>query len=177
MRSKNIILRMCEISMVSALSFVLGRLTLSFDNLKITFAAFPILLLACISSYWGDAAIASFVAQFLSQMLTYGLSMTTVLWIFPSVFRAVVFWFLVHKILKNNLHKVSYYVGADVIAVSVTVLNTLVIALDAIIFGYYTPTYVYGMFFIRLGSGIISMMLMSCVVALVASRVKVKNIR
>ena len=91
MRSKNIILRMCEISMVSALSFVLGRLTLSFDNLKITFVAFPILLLACVSSYWGDAAIASFVDQFLSQMLTYGLSMTTVLWIFPSVFRAVVF--------------------------------------------------------------------------------------
>lgn len=176
MKSKNAILRMCEISMVSALSFVLGRLTLSFDNLKITFAAFPILLLACVSPYWGDAAIASFVAQFLSQMLTYGLSMTTVLWIFPSVFRAVVFWFLVHKILKNNLHKVSYYIGAVVIAVSVTVLNTLVIALDAIIFGYYTPIYVYGMFFVRLGSGIVSMILMSCVVALVASRIKVRNI-
>ena len=82
-----------------------------------------------------------------------------------------------HKILKNNLHKFSYYVWAVIIAVSVTVLNTLVIALDAIIFGYYTSTYVYGMFFIRLGSGIVSMILMSCVVALVASMVKVKNIR
>lgn len=49
MGNKNTILRMCEISMISALSFVLGRLTLSVDNLKITFAAFPILLLACVS--------------------------------------------------------------------------------------------------------------------------------
>lgn len=177
MRSKNIILRMCEISMVSALSFVLGRLTLSFDNLKITFAAFPILLLACISSYWGDAAIASFVAQFLSQMLTYGLSMTTVLWIFPSVFRAIVFWFLVHKILKDNLHRFSYYAGAVIIAMSITILNTLVMALDAMIFGYYTTVYVYGMFFIRLGSGILSMLLMSYVVALIAPMVRVGNNR
>lgn len=168
---------MCEISMISALSFVLGRLTLSVDNLKITFAAFPILLLACISPYWGDAAIASFVTQFLGQMLEYGLSMTTPLWIFPSVFRAVVFWFLVHKILKNNLYKVSYYIGVAVIAMSVTVLNTLIMALDAIIFGYYTTVYVYGMFFARLGSGILSMLLMSYVVALIAPMIKVKNNR
>lgn len=93
------------------------------------------------------------------------------------MFRAVVFWFLVHKILKDNLHRFSYYVEAVVIAVSITILNTLIMALDAIIFCYYTPIYVYDMFFVRLGSGIVSMILMSCVVALVASRVKVKNIR
>lgn len=176
MGNKNTILRMCEISMISALSFVLGRLTLSVDNLKITFAAFPILLLACVSPYWGDAAIASFVAQFLSQMLTYGLSITTALWIFPSVFRAVIFWILVHKVLKDNFNKsFYYYVGAVIIAMSVTVLNTLVMALDAIIFGYYTTVYVYGMFFVRLGSGILSMLLMSYVVALIAPMMKVKK--
>ena len=176
MGSKNTILRMCEISMISALSFVLGRLTLSVDNLKITFAAFPILLLAYISPYWGDAAVASFVAQFLGQMLEYGLSITTVLWIFPSVFRAVIFWVLVHKVLKDNFNKsFYYYVGAVIIAMSVTVLNTLVMALDAIIFGYYTTVYVYGMFFVRLGSGILSMLLMSYVVALIAPMIKVKK--
>lgn len=125
--------------------------------------------------YWGDAAIASFVAQFLSQMLTYGLSITTALWIFPSVFRAVIFWILVHKILKDNFNKsFYYYVGAVIIAMSVTVLNTLVMALDAIIFGYST-VYVYGMFFVRLGSGILSMLLMSYVVALIAPMLKIKN--
>ncbi len=176
MGSKNTILRMCEISMISALSFVLGRLTLSVDNLKITFAAFPILLLAYISPYWGDAAVASFVTQFLGQMLEYGLSITTVLWIFPSVFRAVIFWVLVHKVLKDNFNKsFYYYVGAVIIAMSVTVLNTLVMALDAIIFGYYTTVYVYGMFFVRLGSGILSMLLMSYVVALIAPMIKVKK--
>lgn len=175
MKNKNTVLRMCEISMISALSYVLGRLTISVDTLKITFAAFPILLLAYISPYWGDATIAAFIASFLGQLLEYGLSITTPLWIFPVVFRALIFWVLVHKLLAYNFSKILYYCGGILIAIFVTVLNTVVMAVDALIFGYYTKVYVWGMFFVRLGGGILLMVIMLSIVLLMAPRIEVSR--
>ena len=82
--------KMAIIAISIALFVVLDRYcSFTLDNLKITFNILPVLILAFI---YGpiEALIAGLLGSFVGQMLSYGFSVTTVLWIIPAGFRGLI---------------------------------------------------------------------------------------
>ena len=71
-------------SMLAAMCAVLGYLSLDFGNLKITFESVPILLGALLLGPIDGMAIGG-VGTLLYQLVRYGVSVTTPLWILPYV--------------------------------------------------------------------------------------------
>ena len=69
-------------SMLAAMCAVLGYLSLDFGNLKITFESVPILLGALLLGPIDGMAIGG-VGTLLYQLVRYGVSVTTLLWILP----------------------------------------------------------------------------------------------
>ena len=59
-----------------------------FNSIKITFEALPIVICALIFGPV-DAAIVGMLSELLNQILTFGLTPTTVLWVLPAVVRCL----------------------------------------------------------------------------------------
>ena len=107
--------------------------------------------------------IAVLLGAFFAQLLSYGLSVTTVLWILPAAFRG----FFVGSFAKLLGEKFKGKVMLFVIVASsllVTALNTGVMAADALIYGYYSHAYVFGALIFRIISGVITAVLYTVVV-------------
>ena len=82
-----------------------------------------------------DGLAVGLIGSFLNQMLTYGLSVTTVLWILPAGLRGL----LVGLCAKNHdfsLSRRQLVWITTATALLVTALNTLVMYLDSLIIGY-----------------------------------------
>ncbi len=137
-----------------ALFVVLSRyVTIPIGNVKITVAALPIILVAFVYGM-KDTIIVSVLAEFLSQVLGYGLMPTTPLWMIPGVVRGVLLCLFISARRKKvgsvkNFKIPTYAVMIFVTCIIVLLLNTGVIALDAIIYHYYSKAYVFGDLFFR----------------------------
>lgn len=111
-------------------------LRLPFD-LKITLNGIPIILSAL---YFGPlvGGTVGLLGSFLSQMLTYGFSATTFLWVLPAVIRGVSIG--VSNICFKKSRKV-WIITIEIIisSILVTAFNTLALIIDATIYGYNTP--------------------------------------
>lgn len=149
-------------SLMIAMYVVLNTITeIPIGNIKITFGPLPIIFIAF---YLGirHVTIVAAIAEFLSQLLGYGLTLTTPLWILPVVVRGVLICILASLILKtknNDIRRMKHYEYFTIILITgfiVTILNTAVIAVDALIFGYYSYAYVFGDLFFRFISMILS---------------------
>ena len=70
-------------SMLAAMCAALGYAALDFNNLKITFESLPILLGALLLGPVDGLAI-GVVGTLIYQLIRYGVSATTLLWILPS---------------------------------------------------------------------------------------------
>lgn len=137
------LVRIATVGMLSALCFVLSRyVSIEAGSMKFSLAGLPILL-AALAYGPTDGLLVGAVGEFLSQLTGYGLSITTPLWILPAALRGL----LVGAYAKSVRFRPHPIRDAAVILVSnllVTVLNGAVIAVDALIFGYYSKTYVFG---------------------------------
>lgn len=92
------------------------------------------------------------VGAFLGQLMTYGVTATTVLWIIPPAVRGL----LIGLYAKRCGYELSRKQLVGVLIVTslvVTLLNTGAIYLDSVIYGYYTYAYVFGKVGIRIVSG------------------------
>lgn len=146
-----------------ALYVVLNTLAeIPLGNIKITLGPLPVILVAFYFGI-GHASVVAGIGEFISQLLGFGLTWTTPLWIIPTVARAVIICILLSPLMRvkkyENITKVKYYEYLIILLVSgliTTVLNTGVIALDAIIFGYYSYAYAFGDFVFRVLAAIIS---------------------
>ena len=132
-------------AMLAAMCAILGYVSLDFGNLKFTFESFPILMAAIFLGPVNGMIVAG-IGTFLYQILKYGLMSTTILWIVPYIIYAL----YIGLLRKKNL----WFVILSA-ALILTSLNTLVIYLDAIIWGYYTFTYVFGACIFRFITSII----------------------
>lgn len=159
---------MAVISVMGALYFVMSLLTIRAGNIRISFAS----LVAVVMAYLCGptmAAISVFIGEFLGQLLNYGIGVTTVLWIIPPVLRAVLvgnLYWLFRKRTINGFNEIGFYhflLVNSMSSIIVTIVNTGVMALDAIILGYYTKAYVFAAFFVRLGLGIVTAIVVSII--------------
>lgn len=134
--------KMVLAALLIAMHVVLGYFSLNFQVIKITVAAFPVIIAGLLFGPLFGFEV-GFIASFISQMLGYGLMATTILWIIPVALRG----FMVGAYAKHKEFKLSTRELAGVIIITsliVTGLNTVCIYYDSIINGYYSFAYVFG---------------------------------
>lgn len=151
---KNLILRICICSIASSLFVIFDLLSISLDPLKITMSGLPIIVVAVMFGPI-EGMIVGFCGAFLSQLLGYGFTMTTILWIMPAVFRGLYVGICCKKInFQEDFIKVIIIIVSS--SIFVTLLNTGVMWIDSIIYGYYSYAYIFGSLIYRIASGILS---------------------
>lgn len=134
-------------AMLGAMCAVLGYLAIDTGNMKITFESFPILLGALLLGP-ADGFAVGLVGTAAYQLLRYGVSVTTPLWIAPYV---MVGWAVGYAAEKRRRslrpgELAAWVTGAEVF---ITLFNTLTIYIDSRLFGYYFPGFVTGSLAIR----------------------------
>lgn len=135
-------------SMLCAVCAVLGYLALDFLNIKITFESLPILLGALLFGPV-DGMLIGGIGTLVYQLLRYGVSATTLLWIVPYVVCGLLAgaW---AKWKNFDLDRLQTVVLVVVAELAVTVLNTIPIYVDSKLYGYYYPGIVLGVLALRL---------------------------
>ncbi len=176
MKSLKSVWALCRIAVLTALYVILTTmLTLRLPgDIRVTFASLPILLSALLYGP-GEASLIALVGEFLNQLLGpggYGITATTVLWCLPPAARAIivgtaagVFWKTDRPLERRPVWCYAFCVLG---AIGTTVANTAVYWVDSMIYHYYTFAIVFGSFLGRLGTGVVSALVVGTVVMPVA---------
>lgn len=150
---------LCRIAAMAALYVLLNTVAIKAGNLRITFASLPVVVTALLFGPLESAA-AALMGEFFNQLLgTYGLTATTVLWLIPPAVRGVVIGLAALGFRRTErpleCRPAVCYTVCVLAALATTAVNTAVMALDAVLLGYYTRAYVFGALLYRLGSGVV----------------------
>lgn len=146
--AKNFSIRqMAADSMLAAMCAVLGAVALDLGNIKITLESLPIIVGALLFGPLDGAAI-GFVGTFVYQILRYGISVTTLLWIIPYVVCGLIVGFYAKKqgYSMSTKQTIILVVIAELV---ITTLNTGVMYIDSKIYGYYSAVYIFGSLALR----------------------------
>jgi len=135
-------------AMLSAMCAVLGYLAIDIGNLKITFESLPILLGALLFGPL-DGVVIGGIGTLVYQLLRYGVSATTLLWILPYVLCGLIAG-LYSKKRDFNMTGKQLTVMVILNELLITALNTGVLYVDSIIYGYYSSVYIFGTLLPRL---------------------------
>ena len=136
-------------AMLAALCAVLGYVSLDFGNIKITFESFPVTLGALLFGPM-DGGLIAFVGTLIYQLLRYGLSVTTLLWVLPIVVCGLLVGGISAK-AKYALTRTQMLLTVMIGELVITLLNTGVLYIDSKIFGYYSFSFIFGTLLLRLG--------------------------
>ena len=152
--------KLVVIAMLVAVYVVLNTIgTIRLGWINISVSALPIIIGALVYGPGGGLMV-GLVGAFLGQLMTYGVTATTVLWIIPPAVRGL----LIGVYAKRHGYELSrgQLIGTLIVtSIVVTILNTGAIYLDSIIYGYYSYAYVFGKVIIRLVSGVITAVVMA----------------
>lgn len=161
------IFKLCLSGVMAALFFVLDffatGISLAFfgNSIKISASGLPIIITAILAGPL-FAAGAGFVGALLGQMLQYGFTATTLLWVLPAVARGFVVGVLFIA-FKRSLKPHLIILETVISSLAVTALNTLAMLIDSKLNGYYSYTYIFGGILPRVVSGIITAALLSII--------------
>lgn len=134
--------------MLAAMCAVLGYLALDLGNIKITFESVPILMGALLFGPM-DGALIGGIGTLVYQLLRYGVSATTVLWIAPYVLCGLLVGFFAKR-RGFSLTARQTLVLIVLNELLITALNTGVMYVDSKIYGYYSFPYIFGTLAIRI---------------------------
>jgi uncharacterized membrane protein len=130
---------MCLDAMFIALYFVLAKITLSFGNLHLTLASFPIVISALLFGL-SDTLVIAGLGELLIQVFSYGVSLTLPIWLIPPLLRALILGVVAAIYRKKgeelDHHLFPYYLTVVLAAIVVTSANTGALYLDALILNY-----------------------------------------
>lgn len=129
-------------AILAAMCAVLGALSLDFGNLKITFESLPVLLAALMFGPLDGLAVGA-IGTLIYQLLRYGLTVTTPLWILPYLLCGALVGLYSKKkgfVLSQGQLTLAVFVAS----LCILILNTAVLYVDSLIFGYYSPVYIFG---------------------------------
>lgn len=157
--------------MFTALYVVLAFVSIPLGSLKISIEGFPIFIVALYYG-WKEGLTVSILGPFIYQVLNYGITPTTILWILPHAATGFFAGCLkkdydkwkLHEPNPNNPYKVKdeiYNLILFIILICClsTLLNSLAIYVDSKIYGYYNPMLITGMLFpkfvLNFGKGLI----------------------
>ena len=129
-------------AMMAAMCAVLGYLALDMGSLKITFESLPVLISAFLFGPL-DGMIVGGLGTLVYQLLKYGVSATTVLWMLPYIICGLIVGLYAKK-HSFDLSKGQYMMIIIVNELLITALNTGVIYADSKIYGYYSAALIVG---------------------------------
>ena len=129
-------------AMLAALCAVLGFVAINMGNMKITLESFPIDLGALLFGPI-DGAIIAFLGQMIYQMMLYGFTATTLLWVIPGTVGALVLGGFA-KAKGFKLTKAQTIAIVMLTELIITTLNTGALYIDSHIYGYYSPVFIFG---------------------------------
>ena len=119
--------RLVTDAVLIALYVVLNFYTIRLGWLNISLAAFPILVAALL--------IVGAMSGFISQLLTYGLSVTTIMWMLPTLVRGLmVGLYATKRGFDLNRKQIGFIVLVSCLVV--TLLNTAALYADSLIYHY-----------------------------------------
>lgn len=149
--------RLAVDAMFAAMCTVLGMVALDFISMKITFESLPILIGALLFGPVDGTAI-GLLGTLLYQLLRYGVSATTLLWMLPyGICGLLVGLYAVRRKFDFTRGQLMGITVANELLI--TALNTGVIYVDSMIYGYYSKAVVFGMLVPRIalsiGKGIV----------------------
>ena len=150
----------CRIAILAALYVPLAVFaSIQIGNVRISFGSLPVVVSALLFGPVESILVAA-VGEFFKQLLTYGITATTVLYLIPPALRGAIIGVAVVQLWKRSQRledrKVLYYGICICAGFATTVGNTLVNWLDSVLYGYYTFAYVFGDFIYRSVVGVLS---------------------
>ena len=164
---------MIYISLFVAIFVIFGRIaTLDFGTMKLSIKSFPVYVGAVILGPV-EGLLIGLVGELVLQLIgPYGFTATTLFWVIPyAVIGASCGFAFENKVVKLN-GGLKYWLFIISLQVVLTLLNTVVILIDSIIFGYYSFIYVYGSLITRLMTSILVGIIYSVVLPFVISAIK-----
>ena len=145
------------LALLSAVHVVLSMLVIQAGSYKLTFEHFPVVLSAILFGPWGGMIVGG-LGEFVNQMLTYGMTPTTVLFISPFVVRGFLVGIFA-KCFPKQVGKgaicekqvpVFFIILCVASGIVSSCVNTIAIYVDSKMVGYYTFAYVFGALPLRL---------------------------
>lgn len=129
-------------AILAALCALLGYISLDFGNLKITFESVPVLMAGLMYGPVSGALVGG-VGTLIYQILRYGITATTALWILPYVAAGLAVGWYAKKYNFSNTNRQLLFI-ISVAELMIFAINTFSIYVDSIIYGYYSFVYVFG---------------------------------
>lgn len=133
-------------------------------NLRISIASLPIVVCALLYGP-ADACMVAALGELMNQMLSYGFTVTTPLWLIPPALRGLIIGLAAMSAWKRGgqLEKKlwRYYLVCLAAALATTLTNTGVIWLDSVLLGYYNAAYVFGDFTVRVITSVVTVAVVS----------------
>ncbi|MBR1781423.1 MAG: folate family ECF transporter S component [Oscillospiraceae bacterium] len=135
-------------AMLSAMCAVLGYFSLDLVNVKITFESVPVLIGALLFGPIDGMTIGG-IGTLIYQLLRYGVTVTTPLWILPYVLSGLIVGLYAKRkhYAMSQLQVTLIVVGSELL---ITLLNTFSLYVDSRIYGYYYPGIILGALALRL---------------------------
>ena len=129
-------------AILAAMCAVLGAISLDLGNLKLTFESLPVLMAALLFGPI-DAMAVGGIGTLLYQLLRYGVTATTALWILPYVLCGLLAGLYARRhgfeLSVKQLAFITFATG-----IMIFLLNTLVLYIDSKIYGYYSAVFIFG---------------------------------
>ena len=155
--------RLATNAILIAVFFVLSLFSVEIGGVKLTFDSLPVVLAAALFGPV-DAFLVGLLGAFLEQMLRYGFTATTLLWILPPATRGLVAGLGMLMLRRAQLRgpvarsrRLAGYFAACLLAAVVTsLLNTAVYYVDAKLYGYYNYALIFGALAMRIVTGLLS---------------------
>lgn len=149
--------------LLTAMFFALSLFSVEVAGIKITFDSLPVIIAAMLFGPV-DAFLVGFIGAFLEQMMRYGFTATTLLWVIPPAVRgltvglaAMLFRSAISMdTILDRKKPYAYFTACLVAAMVTSCLNTLVYYIDAKLYGYYNHALIFGIFGVRILSGLIA---------------------
>ncbi|MBQ6877376.1 MAG: ECF transporter S component [Oscillospiraceae bacterium] len=150
MKPKRLVTNAMLIAMYVVLSLVA---TINAGNMKFTLDSLPIIVGAALFGPV-DGMLIGLCGSFINQLITWGLTPTTVLWIIPAGVRGLLIGlYAKHHNFDMSFKQTQFITISS--ALAVTAVNTLMMFIDSKIYGYYSVAYVFGGIVPRIIAGII----------------------
>lgn len=129
---------LCMLALMTAMMVLLSlTLAVRTDHFKLSFGSLPVVLAAMLFGPV-EGAVVAVLGEFMVQLLTYGLTPTTAIWIFPPAIRAVVIGLAALRLRKTGVplesRPVSCYAVCILGAVLTTSGNTFGMWLDSLVY-------------------------------------------
>lgn len=170
MKKKFTIQQLCVCAVMIALHIVLEFVAIRIGNdYKITFSGLPFLIAAV---FYGPVAglATGLLGTFLSQLLTFGITVTTPLWILPGAIHGLTMG-LFHLAFKRKMQLVPIGICVFASGLLTTICNLAATYFDSQIFHYYWEGYILAVIPIRLLNWGITSVIYCAVIMLVLKAV------